>query len=140
MNKTTIREDTAERRSRKYSNPNPIHLIVRGRSFDVLANEIRCLDPAKTLEFGCGESLFSGQSKIRTLFSEKLRLLTYVKTPSNTLRRFIPNINSRMLTFLIGIIQKRNSILLWLHRFWSTYPNRKFSLSGLPRLATSTCY
>ncbi len=64
-NETTILDDTAERHLRKYSNPNLIHQFVLRRMFDAVTREILRIEPAKTLEFGCGEGLFLQQLKTR---------------------------------------------------------------------------
>jgi 2-polyprenyl-3-methyl-5-hydroxy-6-metoxy-1,4-benzoquinol methylase len=62
---TTLRDDTAARHLRKYTNRNPIHRFTLGRFFDEVAAEISALQPRRVLEFGCGEGLFLEQLKNR---------------------------------------------------------------------------
>ncbi len=57
--KTTIRDDTAERHIRKYTNKNPLHQLALGKYFDVVSSEISALNPGRVLEFGCGEGLLA---------------------------------------------------------------------------------
>jgi len=55
---STVRQDTAERHLRKFSNQNPIHRFALGRFFDRIAAELNAFQPERVLEFGCGEGFF----------------------------------------------------------------------------------
>ncbi len=55
MSATTIRQDTAERHTAKYTNRNVLHRLSLGRFHDAIARELRVLAPESVLDFGCGE-------------------------------------------------------------------------------------
>lgn len=70
--KNTVREDTASRHLKKYSNPNFFHQLTLSRFFDKVAEEIQCINPLSVLEFGCGEGLFLQQLKMRKILFKNL--------------------------------------------------------------------
>lgn len=61
LQKTTIRDDTAQRHIHKYNNKNFFHQLALGKYFEVVASEISAINPGSVLEFGCGEGLLAEQ-------------------------------------------------------------------------------
>ena len=70
--KTTIRYDTTDRHLKKYSNRNPIHRFTLCRFFDAVAEDVKDINPAQVLEFGCGEGLFLHELKKRGILFKHL--------------------------------------------------------------------
>lgn len=55
---STVRHDTSTRHLKKYNNRNPLHRFTLNRFFAQVAREILRIEPARMMEFGCGEGLF----------------------------------------------------------------------------------
>lgn len=58
IERTTIRDDTAFRHTRKYESRNPLHRCILGRFHRRVSDWLRETGAARVLDFGCGEGYF----------------------------------------------------------------------------------
>jgi SAM-dependent methyltransferase len=68
----SVRKDTGMRHQKKYANKNPIHQLVLGRFFNIVADEIGSISRGNVLDFGCGEGLLLQELKKRNIYFESL--------------------------------------------------------------------
>jgi 2-polyprenyl-3-methyl-5-hydroxy-6-metoxy-1,4-benzoquinol methylase len=69
---STVRDDTAERHQKKYTNTGLAHRIMLGRFLDTLASQLRGYEEKQVLDFGCGEAYFWQEMAARGVHMQNL--------------------------------------------------------------------